>query len=222
MMRILLTLACLLGALSPLLLTTPPAMACSVGVDFDRIAESDIIVEGRLTGWSKLPKPSPGIGLENYVPVLVQIDVAMMHKGDSTGEFVDTASLLVTDSGEDWAGHATCGAFVDDPTGLYVIFGLRLHDDGSYHSSTILSFFEGESPSGQAYEDAVRFVSPTPTPTAAATPTPPATSVPQQPSALPATGRGEQDGEAAGSTTVLTLAGLALAAVALSWGRLRA
>lgn len=192
-------------SVGPLLLRAPAALACSVPPSYDRLGASDVIIEGRITGWSRLPKPSPGGGVfENYIPILVQIDVAKVHKGTSTSEFVDTASLYDGGSGELWAGHAVCGAFIADPTGLYVIFGMRLEDDGTYQSDTILSFFEGEGPSGQAYEDAVRLVSPSPTPTPA----------PSQPVVLPVTGGGaDRNVGSIASGFALAFAGLLIAAV---------
>jgi hypothetical protein len=184
-----------------------PAYACSAGPDFNAIAQSDIIVEGRLTDWQAL-EPSGGAGA--FIPVQVSMNVERAFKGDISGQlqFVDRSSLIDTPSGTNaWAGGSgACGVFDADPTGMYAILGLTLGEDGVYQSNRLLVFFLGSEPSGTGYEQAVARLS-------GVSPAPPvdATTQPSQPVTLPDTGGIEIRSDLlAGLGIALTLAALGL------------
>lgn len=121
-----------------------PAFACSVGPDWNPVAESDIIISGVVTGWQRVPHPagSPDMGFD---AIRLSIAVEDVLKGEAGGNLaaVDTASLH-KDTGQ-WLGSSgACGAFNADPTGLYVFLGLRRAEDGSLRTSLPQMFFIGE------------------------------------------------------------------------------
>lgn len=137
----------------------PRAYACSPpGPEFDAVALSDSIVEGRILGHEALTEQAQ----TGFVPVRLDMDVTRVYKGDlSPGQLaiVDPATLMVFPSGEVWAGSSgACGAFDHDPTGKYAILGLKLQDDGTLRPSRLFMFFYGDDPAGEEYDGAVAFL----------------------------------------------------------------
>jgi hypothetical protein len=134
--------------------------ACSPpGPEFDSVALSGAIVEGRILGYEALTdEPTNG----SFVRVRVDMDVVRVFKGDvAVGPLaiVDPATLMVFPSGESWAGSSgACGAFDDDPTGKYVILGLNLQDDGTLRPSRLFISFFDDGPAGEEYDGAVAYL----------------------------------------------------------------
>lgn len=131
--------------------------ACSFGEDFDPVAQSDLIVGGRIVSWRPLtanPKAN------DLLPIEVTLSVDKTYKGNLQGNitFIDTASRQAISATEAiWVGGAgPCGAFSEDPTNSYVILGLARQADGTYHSDLPRTFFRGAKAQGQEYELAVK------------------------------------------------------------------
>lgn len=172
MKRLLLPLAALAvaGLLAP---AVRPAYACSVGPDFDPIAESDVIVAGRIVGWELIedaltvdlksvdsPDDVPSDYIGPYDPIRLTMEVGSVYKGSVSTviTLVDGASLFVDPlTGQHrWVGSSgACGAFDRDPTDMFAIFGLCARDDGSYGPSLPLHFFLGDEPHGERYDYAM-------------------------------------------------------------------
>lgn len=153
-------------------LDAPSGYACSVGPDFNPVESSDVIVEGRFTGYEILPDaPLPGLetnpktgepARDAYVPIAVSMRVERVHRGYVPTEeimLVDPRSLSPVPSGESeytWMGSGgACGTFNSDPTGQYALIGLTENDDGTYAPSGPRTFFIGEGPAGEDYRYAL-------------------------------------------------------------------
>ena len=140
------------------------AYACSVGPDWDPVMQSDVIVVGRLTSWREAPEyrtaPFPQEkGAWPFMPVEVTMRVDQSLKGDvpSTLRFVDAGSLSTHDLPRRWIGSGgSCGTFNEEPAGLYVVLGLRRHEDGSLRSSLPLRFFMGPEMTQEGREQVAR------------------------------------------------------------------
>jgi hypothetical protein len=134
-----------------------PAFACSVGPDFDPVATSDVIVEGRFLGFEVLPDaPYPRMGA--FVPVRVDMSVERVYKGEVATDvipIVDPRTLLPPRPGREeyaWVGASgACGAFDFDPTGSYAIMGLTERNDGTYETNRPIVFFMGDGPGAEGY-----------------------------------------------------------------------
>ncbi len=158
MKRLLLPLAAvaIAGLIGPV--GVRPAYACSAGPDWDPIAESDIIVGGRITGWELIEKgqdsdPKTGEPVVDgpYDPIRVEMAVARVYKGSAPANIrvIDAASLL----GDEWVGASgACGPFDSDPTGMYFIMGLRIDDLDRYRPNRLLVFHAGQEPA-ESYDD---------------------------------------------------------------------
>ena len=150
-------LAALFGV-AALSMQTPSVHACSAGPDWDPVAESAVVVAGRLTGWEEVSDDV----LPNFKPIRVHMNVDRVYKGPpglTDISFVDSASLYFTPSAPEdlmWAGSSgACGAFDSDPTGVYAVMGLWEAPDGELHAGRLHTFFFGEEPGGQDYERAL-------------------------------------------------------------------
>ena len=150
-------LVALLGV-AVLSMQTPSVHACSAGPDWDPVAESAVVVAGRLTGWEEVSDDV----LPNFKPIRVHMNVDRVYKGPpglTDISFVDSASLYFTPSAPEdlmWAGSSgACGAFDSDPTGVYAVMGLWEAPDGELHAGRLHTFFFGEEPGGQDYERAL-------------------------------------------------------------------
>ncbi len=142
---------------------TTPVHACSPGPDFDPIAESAIVVGGRLVSWEIASgEAREDLSIGSFPDIRVHMTVDQVFKGPSDlGQlsFIDGNSLVISvgPDGEDvCAGSGGgCGAFNADPTGAYTLMGLSRGADGEYSSSLPNTFFLGDAPSGEAYESAL-------------------------------------------------------------------
>ena len=151
--------AAILGAAAYSLSPTP-AYACSAGLDFDPIATSDVIVEGRFLDWELAPELNRG---DAYLGIRVEMAVQRVWKGQIAEEVItmlDSASLGPPYPGHDeyeWVGASgACGAFDADPTGFYAIMGLSQRDDGTFGSSRFLVFYLGGDAGGEQYDRALQ------------------------------------------------------------------
>lgn len=164
-----------LAALLFQLVLVAPTYACSTGLDFNPVAESDLIVGGRITAWERLPAEASG----PFTPIRLTIAVDERFKGETTGtlQFVDYTSLSETGAQPEWRGSSgACGVFDGDPTGQYLVLGLNIEPDGGYRSNLMLLFFRGPEPAGDAYSQALSWLDELAqrlTPTAAPTSLPP-------------------------------------------------
>ncbi len=189
-------------ALAAVSLASSPAYACSAGPDFDPIAASGVIVEGRFLGYEVLPDaPLPGStgkGTNDaYIPIRVDMTVERVLKGNvasSTIAIIDRRTLGPPYPGHDeyeWIGASgACGAFDADPTGFYAIMGLSQNDDGTFGSSRFQVFYLGERPGGAGYDRALQRMASFP-----------------GAAALPALGSGP-GASVSGPTATLTVAGI--------------
>lgn len=129
--------------------------ACSVSEDYNPVAESSIIVAGRLTSWQRLQPDSTS----GFIPIRVQMQVDHVVKGHALQQvvFVDRTSLQHDSAGKDvWVGSGgACGMFDTEPTNTYVILGLFKQPDGTYTSNRVLIFYAGTQPKGEEYERAL-------------------------------------------------------------------
>lgn len=156
-MRVLALVAALLLSATFVVLAEPQhALACSVSPDFDPVASSDAIVEGRFLGYEVLANEGQN---SSTIPIRLTMDVSRVFKGDVQAEgfsIVDESSLWLNTPKLRWSGSGgNCGTFNEDPTGSYWILGLSTRDDGNFSPSGPLVFFRGDGPSGQTYGDAV-------------------------------------------------------------------
>jgi len=139
----------------------PVAHACSC-TDCDPVRDSDVIVGGRVTGWTRSPRPGRD-------PSAIALDVHLMvdsvWKGSAARETTvsDPASLAnlrhPSDGDPDhftWlGGSGGCQAFNEDPTGRYVILGYVVSGSNPITVSGPLVFYIGSEPLGQPYEAAL-------------------------------------------------------------------
>lgn len=134
-----------------------PTYACSVGPDYNPVADSDVIVAGRVLGWergSSAAAPSPPAG-SPFVPIRVMLRVEQRFKGSTPAEIVviDHASLHELPGQSGWAGGAgACGSFDADPTGMYAVMGLTRNADGTYQAGRPRTFYLGDAPPAPGYE----------------------------------------------------------------------
>lgn len=177
-----------------------PAFACSAGPDFNPVAEAELIVGGRVTGWEPLPDGASA----PFTPIRLTIAVDQQLKGEAGAslQFLDRSSLMRSGGEQVWAGASgSCGAFDGDPTGRYLVLGLDQAPDGVLVSNLMLTFFNGAEPTGERYTQALDFLAtqgltltptaaptsePTPEPTSSPAP-PPSPTAPPQPSPEPTT-----------------------------------
>ncbi len=142
---------------------TTPVHACSAGPDFDPIAESAIVVGGRLTNWEIASgEAHEDLTTGSFPDVRVHMSVDQIFKGPSDLEqvsFIDSNSLIIavgTDGEDVWSGSGGgCGAFNADPKGVYALMGLFRSADGEYSSGLPRTFFLGDEPAGEAYDRAL-------------------------------------------------------------------
>ena len=148
-----------LAALAPLiavvgaLAVNTPARACSVDADWDPVANSDVIVGGRIEGFTPLPDRT---GARIFIPIRLDMRIDHVWKGSLSpgAEIVDSASFMLqpvfTDKEEiriAWAGSGgACGAFNDDPSGQYAVFGLFAAPDGTLQTTGPRTFYLSPRP----------------------------------------------------------------------------
>lgn len=100
--------------------------ACSAGQDWDPVAESEVIVAGRITGWVEVASLPDTPSSFPFQAIRVELAVDDVIKGGPVAniDFIDAASLGKEGGLPDWRGSGgACGAFNEDPTGSYAIPG---------------------------------------------------------------------------------------------------
>ena len=153
----------LLGVLVSATLAASPraAHACSCP-DCDLVRDSEVIVAGVITGWTRAAgQPSQS----GEVPIDLQIAVTEVWKGaaGSTVTLHDPASLVnlnyaATDAPEKlaWMGGAGgCQAFRSDPAGKFVILGFVRTGETANRVFGPALFFIGAAPEGEQYDHAI-------------------------------------------------------------------
>ena len=154
-----------LGVLMP----AHSALACSVGPDYDPIAASEVIVEGRITSWEFIDHALRPTGKEDppddpdyygpYDAIRIDMQVARIYKGSVSEELTMVAGNTVLkqmDGSVAWVGTSgACGAFDADPTNGWFVLGLSTDNWGRYHPSLLKLFYVGDDPSGTAYTGSV-------------------------------------------------------------------
>jgi hypothetical protein len=143
----------LLAGAGGLLRRAAPAQACSADEQWDPVAQSEVIVGGRIEGYTPLPDRSP-VGM--FIPVRLEMRIDHVWKGSLRPgtEIIDRASFrlqtVFTDKEEiriAWAGSASaCGALNDDPSGQYAVFGLFAAPDGSLQTTSLRTFYLSPQP----------------------------------------------------------------------------
>ena len=141
-------------------LSPTPAYACSGDFsNFDPVAASEIIVEGRIVDAEVSPE-QPGA----YFDIWAEISVQRVWKGQAALEMfalprLDTPSDPSTEPiGNLWVnGGGVCGAFGrSDPTGWYVVVGLKQDNDGAFWASRFELFYRGDDSGGERYDLALQ------------------------------------------------------------------
>jgi hypothetical protein len=129
------------------------ALACSVGPDFDPIAESEIIVGGYVTSWRERPDLRGPAVAPGFMPVEIDLRVDHSWKGSYDGDpIIDPRSFrveVVENTGETlrhWGSGGSCGALGGEPVGLYAVFGLRRDELGNWSPSLPLTFYLNRAP----------------------------------------------------------------------------
>lgn len=152
--------------------STPSALACSAGPDYNPVEDSDVIVEGRITAWEFIegavkydykagttPTDSPNF-YGPYDAIRASMQVVRSYKGSVAGEvtMVDgNTAILQTDGSANWVGTSgACGAFDAEPTGRWFILGLSTDQWGRYRPNLLRVFYAGDEASGPRYTEAVQ------------------------------------------------------------------
>lgn len=156
----------LLGMTAAFAFDPHEASACVVDESFDPVESAEVIVSGRVTGWIQLPKPTPPPGtIDNplsYTPILVGLDVSEAYKSAMPKhiEFVAPGSLIAPPGYDPmWGGAGSCGIFEQDPTGQYVVLGLRKSLDGVWVAGKLLDLYVGSNPEGERYDRSIAALS---------------------------------------------------------------
>ncbi len=177
-----LVLSLLIVAGSALSLPVDDVLACSAGPDWDPIAESEVIVEGRIADWTARHDLRPAVDQKGqlepstFIPVELTLEVKHVFKGVLPGRFsfIDWASLTEypgSPEGTAWnGGGGACGTFDFDPIGATVILGLNQGESGELRSHRLTTFYVGPASTGEHYEMALERLSAL-QPVAVATPT---------------------------------------------------
>ena len=136
---------------------TTPAHACTPpGPEFDPVASSEVIIEGRILGYDVLPE-SPEFGIASIV---LQMDVERVWKGltGSSIRIVDNEALVRYPNETRWGPGGLCNAFFEDPSGSYAILGVSQIGEGMYRIGGFSVFYLDEDASGERYDAAVAFL----------------------------------------------------------------
>lgn len=152
-------LALLAVFLAPAIALPRTVVACSAGEDWDAVAESDVIIAGRVADMRLAPEYE-GFGTPHTVGVWVDFEVDRYFKGTgaTTLSALDAASVTFMDDQTPqqraafegalyWGSGGACGALNGDPRGQYWVTGLYLHE-GVYQTNLILLFGTGAIGSG--------------------------------------------------------------------------
>ena len=140
---------------------TTSVHACSRG-EVDLVAESDVILEGRVTSYETTLDPpvlqeDPMTGelreLENRtVTERMNFEIVRVLKGNVVGDNTtilytawEPGSILTAQRG------SVCGDIASDKTGTYTIVGLTRNDSGELFAAQGHWFFTGQSPADEHY-----------------------------------------------------------------------
>jgi len=143
----------------------PTAYACSRG-EFDPIADSDVIVEGRYVAYESTPNPPKVYEDEKTggtftqppsVTETIELAVGRVLKGNVTGPSV----TIMNSAWVEHPGGGYCGSQAFDPTGKQVIAGLTRLEDGTY--TYYYTFFYGDGLAGPDYDLALERLAELPT-----------------------------------------------------------
>ena len=142
------------------LLSPTPAYACSGDFsNFDPVAASEIIVEGRIVGAEVSPE-QPGA----YFDIWAEISVQRVWKGQAALEMIAQPRLdSPSDPSTEQIGNLSilstgvCSAFGSfDPTGSHMIVGLMQRSDGTLIVGHRLVFYKGDDAGGERYDLALQ------------------------------------------------------------------
>lgn len=118
-------------------------LACSVGSDWDAIAESDVIIAGQITGY-RLSEDAEAVPAFTPITLTWRVDDVLKGELRPSDRIVDAASLVERDGQREWHGSGgACGAFNADPTGVYAILGLYRAPDSTLQTSLPRIFYLG-------------------------------------------------------------------------------
>lgn len=143
-MRRLLASLVLIGASTIGALGQATTHACSFPVSFDAWGTSDVIIGGRIIDSEPLPDDTPGFR--------VTMEIDRTFKGAAPGETFEFVDYLTS-----------CGVLLgEESIGQYAILGFDNEEDPPV-AFLGRSFFLGDEPAGEMFENAVDQLSPVPT-----------------------------------------------------------
>jgi hypothetical protein len=143
-----LTVACLLLVISTAPPLARPMFACSPVPGYNPVSDSDLIVAGRFLGWERTGETAPN----GDVYVRLRLAVDQVFKGGTDGDVITLSHRLLPDGR--WGIHS-CDPFGRDPTGTYVLIGLRRLTSGDYAAWSLRLFASGADSGSAAYRAAV-------------------------------------------------------------------
>lgn len=147
-----------IGAVAAVSLSTDTASACSRG-EFDPVAESDVIVEGRYVSYHAGPAEpvvfeSPKNGETSILGYQLTETIEFAVARSLKGFVAESRITIVNRAWVDGPPGGSCGSAAHDPTGRYSITGLVRRDDGMYAFNSA-SFFSGSNPGAADYDRAL-------------------------------------------------------------------
>jgi hypothetical protein len=162
-MKALLLVLLLLAASVGLVADPEGALACSCP-DCDSVRDSDVIVGGRVLGWSRSSTPGPD---PMAIPLDIHVTVDHVWKGSAPAQtdLFDPLSLVnlkdptrndVPDRFVWMGGGGACQAFTEDPTGKYIVVGFDVGGEGARRVIGLRVFFLGDGPAGERWAAALR------------------------------------------------------------------
>lgn len=136
------------AVLAALLLSTTPAVACSVGPDFDPRAATDLLIAGRVAGID-IAATTNEAGFRRAT-VTVAIDAVLRGQAsDNVLKFVDDASVTIDPlrGVPLFMGAAgSCGVLDEDPMGRYVVIALKRSNSGELIANRLYGAAFGDGP----------------------------------------------------------------------------
>lgn len=150
-----------------LLASSTPAVACSVGPDFDRRAATAVFAIGRIVSVDLVAhpeQPSKSTANTTWYRKLVTLRADLVLKGPvaTTIRFFDAGVAqrgTVSNTGQpyfSWGGGGDCGTITEDPTGKYAAFALARAEDGTLSANILFGAAFGRDASDPAIQELVR------------------------------------------------------------------
>lgn len=133
------------------------AYACTPpGPDFDGYASSSMILEGRIRGWTEWGDDDEA----GIVPIQLDMDIQRIWKGEGDRSITIVAYDTLRRFRDEfmWGPGGLCGVFHEDPTGSYIIMGMRELEDGILQPGAFSVYFQGAGPEGEEYQAAVAYL----------------------------------------------------------------